>query len=158
GDFAKILAGPNRVVITATKTGMEKNESIFAGFFAAGLTGTEADANKDGRVSIAEAFAFAKTQVAKEYETSKRLLTEHAQISDSSGIASRLAFGGDATSSDPRIVALMGERRVLEASVDSLRRIKASTDSTVYSRELERLLLLIATKTQAIKTLQGGKP
>jgi len=156
GDFAKILAGPNRVIVTATKTGMEKNESMFASVFALGLTGTDADADKDGRISIAEAFAFTKAQVAKAYEASNRLLTEHAVLADSSGIASRIAFGGTASSADPRVTALMGERRVLESSVDSLRRIKATMDSTVYSRELERLLVLVATKTQAIKALQGG--
>jgi hypothetical protein len=159
GDFAKVLAGPNRVIVTATKTGMETNESVFAGYFATGLTGTEADANKDGRVSIAEAFDYAKAQVAREYETSNRMLTEHAVLADSSGIASRIAFGGTATSADPRVTALMGEQRVLLASVDSLRRAKATMDSTAYSHELERLLLLVAAKTQAIKALQpGGKP
>ncbi len=156
GDFAPILAGPNRIIITATKTGMERNESIFAATFAAGLTGTEADANKDGRISIAEAFTYAKAQVAKTYESTNRMLTEHAVLADSSGIASRIAFGGDAASGDPRVVALMGERRVLESSVDSLRRVKPTMDSTAYSRELERLLLLVATKTQAIRALQGG--
>jgi hypothetical protein len=159
GDFAQFLAAPNRVIVTATKTGMEKNESIFAGLFAAGLTGTEADADKDGKVSIAEAFAYAKAQVAKAYDTTNRLLTEHAVLTDSSGLAAGIAFGGDAASSDPRIVALVGERRILEASVDSLRRVKSTTDSTAYNRELERLLLQIATRTQAIKALQGtGKP
>lgn len=159
GDFAKILAGPNRVIVTATKTGMEKNESVFAGYFATGLTGTESDADKDGRISIVEAFEYAKTQVAKLYESTDRLLTEHALLVDSSGIAGRIAFGGDATSADPRIAALVGERRILEASVDSLRRIKTTMDSTTYSRELERLLLDVARKSQAIKALQpGGKP
>lgn len=159
GDFARVLAGPNRVIVTATKTGMERNESIFAGYFAAGLTGTEADADKDGRISIAEAFNYAKVQVAREYERTNRMLTEHAVLADSSGIASRVAFGGDATSADPRVTTLMGEQRVLLASVDSLRRVKATMDSTAYSHELERLLLLVAAKTQAIKALQpGGKP
>ena len=156
GDFARILAGPNRVIVTATKTGMEKNESIFAGYFAAGLAGTEADADKDGRISIAEAFNYARIQVAKAYETTNRLLTEHAVLADTSGIASRIVFGGDATSADPRIAALIGERRVLESSVDSLRRIKMTMDSMAYSHELERLLLLLAARTQAIKALQGG--
>jgi hypothetical protein len=156
GDFAKVLAGPNRVIVTATKTAIEKNESIFAGYFAAGLTGTEADADKDGRVSVVEAFNYARTQVTKAYEATNRLQTEHAVLADSSGIAARIAFGGDATSADPRVTALIGERRVLEASVDSLRQIKAGMDSTVYANALERILLQIAAKTQAIKALQTG--
>lgn len=156
GDFAGVLAGPNRVIVTATKTALEKNESIFAGYFAAALTGTDADANKDGRVSVAEAFTWARTEVAKVYDTTKRLLTEHAVLVDSGGIASRITFGGDAASTDPRVTALVGERRVLEASVDSLRRVKATMDTTAYARELERLLLEVARRTQAIKALQGG--
>ena len=115
-------------------------------------------ADKDGRISIVEAFNYAKTQVAKTYESTNRLLTEHAVLADSSGIASRIAFGGTAASADPRVNALIGERRVLESSVDSLRRNKATMDSTGYSNALERLLLQIAAKTQAIKALQGGKP
>lgn len=156
GDFAQVLAGPNRVIVTATKTALERNESIFAGYFATGLTGTDADADKDGRVSVAEAFTWARAQVAKAYESTSRLLTEHAVLADSSGIASRIAFGGEAASTDPRVSALVGERRVLEASVDSLRRVKATMDSTAYAAELERLLLEIARRTQAIKALQGG--
>jgi hypothetical protein len=157
GDFAKVLAGPNRVIVTATKTGMEKNESIFAGYFAAGLTGTDADADKDGRVSVLEAFNYARMQVVKVYESTNRMLTEHAVLADSSGIASRIAFGGDAATDDPRVIALLGERRVLEASVDSLRRIKLTMDSTVYTGELERLLLQLAAKTQEINALHAGR-
>jgi hypothetical protein len=139
GDFAPLLAGPNRVIVTATRTAIERNESIFAVYFAKGLTGTEADADKDGRVSIVEAFDYAREQVAKAYEST-----------------ARVAFGGDATSADPRVSALMGERRVLEASVDSLRRLKTTMASTAYSHELERLLLQVAAKTRAIKALQSG--
>jgi hypothetical protein len=156
GDFAPILAGPNRVIITATRTAMERNASLFAGFFAKALTTPDADTDKDGRISVAEAFNWARDQVAKAYDDARHLLTEHAVLVDSSGIATGIAFGGEAASTDPRVVALVGERRVLEARVDSLRRMKATTDSTTYAARLEDLLLQIATKTQAIKQLQGG--
>jgi hypothetical protein len=156
GDFAPVLAGPNRVIVTATKTAIERNESIFASYFVQGLTGTEADADKDGRVSIVEAFNYARDQVAKAYESTHRLQTEHAMLVDSSGVAADIAFGGDASSLDPRVTALVGERRVLESRVDSLRQLKAAMDSTVYQRSLEQLLLQIAVKTQAIRALQSG--
>lgn len=158
GDFGPLLAGSNRIVITATKTAIERNESIFAGIFAHALTGVDADADKDGRVTVREAFEYARAQVAKAYESSSHLLTEHATIVDSTGLASRVAFGGAAASSDPRVTTLLGERRVLEGSVDSLRRVKASMDSTAYQSRLEELLLQIAGKTQAINKLQGGSP
>ena len=120
------------------------------------LTGTEADADKDGRVSIVEAFTWARDQVAKVYESTNRLQTEHAMLADSGGVAARIAFGGDAASTDPRVMALVGERRVLESLIDSLRRLKPTMDSTAYQQSLEKLLLQIAAKTQAIKALQAG--
>ena len=156
GDFARILAAPNRVIVTATKSAMERNESVFATWFAKGLTGTEADADKDGRVSIIEAFNYARDQVARAYESTNRLQTEHPVLADTSGLALRVAFGGDAASADPRVAALVGERRVLEAQVDSLRRVKSGMDSVAYQHALEQLLLQIAAKTQAIKALQQG--
>lgn len=156
GDFAPLLAGPNRVIVTATRTAIERNESIFAAFFARGLTGTEADADKDGLVSIAEAFNYARDQVAKVYESTNRMQTEHAVLADTSGLAARIAFGGNAASADPRVTELVGQRRVLESQVDSLRRVKIGMDTTAYERALEQLLLQIAAKTHAIKALQSG--
>ncbi|MGH7594664.1 MAG: hypothetical protein ACRELE_12555 [Gemmatimonadales bacterium] len=156
GDFAPILAGPNRVIVTATRTAIERNESVFATFFAQGLVGTDADADQDGRVSVLEAFNYARHQVATAYESTNRLQTEHAMLVDSTGVASRVAFGGEAASSDPRVTALVGERRILESQVDSVRHLKNRMDSTTYQHSLEQLLLRIATKTQAIKALQSG--
>jgi hypothetical protein len=156
GDFAAVLAGPNRAIVTATKTAIERNESVFASWFAKALTGTEADTDKDGRVTIVEAFTWARDQVAKAYESTNRLQTEHAMLVDSGGVAARIAFGGDAASTDPRVTALVGERRVLESLIDSLRRLKPTMDSTAYEQSLEKLLLQIAAKTQAIRALQAG--
>ena len=84
------------------------------------------------------------------YESSNRLQTEHAQLSDST-LAARIAFGGAAASNDPRVVALMAERQALEADVAALRAKKASMAVDAYDRELERLLLALAEKTQAIR-------
>ncbi|MGH7582581.1 MAG: hypothetical protein ACREL5_05095 [Gemmatimonadales bacterium] len=158
GDFGPVLAGPGRVIITATRTALERNATIFGDAFAAALTGTAADANKDGTVSVAEAFDAARAEVAREYDETRRLQTEHAVMIDSSGIASRIGFGGAATSADPRVIALVGERRTLEGQVDSLRHIKATMDSTSYQRELERLLLLVARKTRTIDSLRRTAP
>ena len=99
---------------------------------------------------------YARDQVAKAYESTSRMQTEHAMLADTSGVAGRVAFGGDAASADPRVTLLVGERRGLELQVDSLRRLKAGMDSTSYQHALEELLLRIAAKTQAIKALQSG--
>ena len=161
GDFAKVLAAPNRVVVTATKSALERNESLFARHFAAALKDAAADVDKDGRVSLREAFDYAKREVARAYETDNRLLTEHAQLDDAGSLASVLALGGGTTSTDPKVVALVGERRALEAQVAALRARKESMDAAAYDTQLEALLLDLARKNQAIRAAEaagGRKP
>lgn len=150
GDFIGVLARPGRVVITATRTALERNETSFAAPFVQGLTGGGADADKDGRVSVLEAFAFARKEVERAYEADNRMLTEHSVLSDSS-LARSIAFGGVTTTADPRVAALVAERQALESQVAALRARKDSLDPATYDRELERLLVAIAEKTRAIR-------
>ncbi len=162
GGFLKVLAGPRRVVITATKTGFERNATMFGDFFVRALSSDAADADKNGRVSAAEAFQYASREVARAYETGKRLLTEHAQLDDSeSGALARavdFALVEDSTAGDPRVATLVAERRRLEAAIAELRGRKARTDSTAYQRELERLLVSLAEANQAIRAIQRQTP
>lgn len=156
GDFVPVLSAPGRVVVTATRSAVEKNDAEFLQHFTRALTTDDADVNKDGRLSVLEAFRFARAEVIKSYESSNRMLTEHAVVSDSV-TAMRIAFGRTATSSDPRVATLVAERQALESQVAALRGRKASMDSTVYDAELEKLLLAIAEKTAAIKAAGGGR-
>jgi hypothetical protein len=175
GDLLPLLSAPNRVVMTATRSASERNASIFADKIALGLSSGDADADKDGTVSALEAYRFAKTAVARVYESDKRLLTEHAQLDDNGdragspdpgvapskdgALAAQVTFQRRAESTDPRIVALVAERRALESQLAELRARKATTDSVAYSRDLERLLVEIATRTRAIRAIeQGGRP
>lgn len=173
GDFVPTLKAPNRVVISAVKSATERNASIFGTWIARGLASGEADGDKDGRISALEAFDFARANVRKIYESDNRLLSEHAQLDDDGDgkgsaapgvgestdgqLAKRIAFGGKAASADPRVAALVAERSVLERQVDELRRKKATMDEATYERELERLLLAVAEKTQAIRAIEPGK-
>jgi hypothetical protein len=156
GDFVGALAAPGRIVVTATRSALERNETVFAEHFVRGLASMAADGDKDGRVSALEAFAYAKREVVRAYESGNRLLTEHAQLGDT-GLAASVTFGRTAAAPDPRVAGLVAERRALEARVVELRNRKTTMDSTVYERELERLLLEIATKTRAIRAV-GGRP
>jgi hypothetical protein len=161
GDFQKVLAGRNRVILTATKSSQERNESLFGGYFAAALSGDSADADKNGKVSIFEAFEAARAQVATEYERERRLLTEHAVLEDGAeGALARATFlgGGGAEaaeraeeSADPVLAALERERRDLEDRIEALKATKESLPSERYDRELERLLLDLAMKSQEIR-------
>src|SRR4029079_12294722 len=82
GDVLPILSAPNRVVITATKSSFERNESQFAGYFVAALAGDGADVDKDGRVSMLEAFRYAAAETKRHYEDASKIQTEHAQLDD----------------------------------------------------------------------------
>lgn len=156
GDFAETLKGPRRVIVTATRTALERNETRFATPFVRALTTDEADADRDGRVSVLESFGYAKREVARVYEADKRLLTEHAVISDST-LARSVSFGAPrSTTTDPRAAALVAERSELEAQVASLRGRKDKMTAAAYESELERLLVQVAQKTQAIRALSAG--
>jgi hypothetical protein len=155
GDFVPVLAGPGRIVMTATKTAFERNESVFAGFLADGLSLGSADSDKDGRISVLEAFQFAKQETAKSYTDANKIMTEHAQLSDST-LAQLVRFGAAATSSDPKVAALQTELRDLQDQLTLLKSRKAQMDSAKYDSELERLLIAIAEKTDAIKKAGGG--
>jgi hypothetical protein len=156
GDFVNALAGPGRVIITATRTAMERNETTFATHFLSGLATDEADANKDTRISALEAFDYAKKEVARAYELEKKLLTERAQLSDTT-LASTIVFGAVKGNADPRVAALVAERRTLEEQVATLRAKKDSMAADAYDAELERLLLAIAEKSAQIRALGGGQ-
>ena len=158
GDFVGVLAGPKRLIVTATRTALERNESRFATPFVRGLTSGEADADKDGKVSVLEAFAYAKKEVARVYDTDNKMLTEHASLSDSA-LARSVTFGaqrGESAPLNPRAAALVAERSELEAKVAALRGKKESMPPAAYETELERLLVQVAEKSQAIRALGPG--
>ncbi|WP_439643359.1 hypothetical protein [Gemmatimonas sp.] len=156
GDFVPVLATPGRVVVTATRSAVEKNDAEFLQFFTRALTSDDADADKDGRLSVLEAFRFARTEVEKSYEAGNRILTEHAVLSDSV-VAARIAFGKRGSSTNPKVAALLAERQVLESQVAALRTRKSTMDAAAYEAELERLLLALAEKSAAIKAAGGSK-
>ncbi len=156
GDFSRVLAGPGRVIITATRTALERNETTFATHFLRGLATGEADADKDDRISALEAFEYAKREVARAYEADNKLLTERAQLTDTT-LAATLVFGALHSDADPRVAALVAERRALEDEVAALRAKKETMTAEAYESALERLLLAIAEKTQQIRALGGGQ-
>ena len=80
--FLSELSGPNRVIITATKSGYELNYARFGQYFADALSEPQADLDKDGQTSLLETFLIASQRVAEFYETQGRLATEHALLDD----------------------------------------------------------------------------
>lgn len=178
GDFVKKLSGKNRVIVTATKTGFERNETLFAGYFVSAYVKDGADADKDGRVSLLEAFAYAKREVQREYESTNRLQTEHAILDDDGDGAGRAdpgARGPDgamasrfflqpsvalsgAAASDPRVAGLLATQSRLQAQLDSLRLAKGIMKEADYERALEDILTKISENASALRALGVRKP
>ena len=61
--FLRQLARPGRIVITATDSIAQEFETIFPEFFVKAFSDPGADADKDGRVSVFEAFFYASANV-----------------------------------------------------------------------------------------------
>jgi len=173
GPFVADLSGASRTIVTATRNGAEQYATLFGGYFIDALVSESADSDKNKRVSVLEAFQFAKGEVAKAYEREGLLATEHALLDDNgdkdgsqdptatgkdgrvANIVSLGTVGGDNLPADPKIRALYLERRDLERRVESLRLLKESMEPGRYSSELEKLVTAIALKTREIRTAEG---
>jgi hypothetical protein len=81
--FINHLSGPDRVVVTATRSGSESNYARFGEHMAGAIDDPAADLDKDGQVSLLEAFLTAAGRVREFYRTEARLATEHPLIDDS---------------------------------------------------------------------------
>ena len=170
GEFVKPMAGEGRVVITATRSGNEQNATVFAEYFIAGLNDDAADADKNGRVSVLEAFSYATKLTADYYKQKNRLATEHALIDDNGdGTGHEEATAGDGTlaktmyldskplqqaSGDAELARLLSERQRLEEAVEKLKARKAELKPEDYDRQLEDLLVELAKINQGIKARQ----
>jgi len=80
--FLSILSGPQRVVITATKSGYEQNYARFGEYLAGAIAEPRADLDKDGQTSLLEAFLTASHRVDEFYLAAGRLATERALLDD----------------------------------------------------------------------------
>jgi hypothetical protein len=170
GEFIKPLSGKNRIVITATRSGMEKNATIFPEHFIAAMGNSEADADKNGRVSVLEAFNFASKMTADSYEQEGKIVTEHALIDDNGdGVGHQKAEEGDGTlartcyfdslpqqqaGGDAELAKLFSERMRLEGEVEQLKARKEKMKEEEYETALEKLLVELARVNQNIKGKQ----
>ena len=176
GEFVPALSAKGRTIVTATKTGFEKNEVMFPRFFVRAYAGEGADSDKNGRVSLLEAFDYARTEVARSYEEANKLQTEHALIEDNgdkTGSAKPELKKGDgataqglflapelsaaAAAADPKLAGLYREKRAIEDRITELRRTKDVMPAAEYEAQLEKLLVDLALKSQEIRA-SGGKP
>jgi hypothetical protein len=150
GAVLETWAAENRTLITATRSGSERNATRFAQHFAAALAAGSADINKNGAITAQEAFDYASRSVADSFEKDGTLATEHPQLAGGAPArftVARLGSAGpavEAAPANPAVAALVAEREKLDADIEALRARRESMPNDVYLTELQKLLVQLA--------------
>jgi hypothetical protein len=169
GGSIEFLRKANRIVITATKTGTEKNATVFARYWAEALRDPAADADKNEAISALEAFHYAQRKTTEFFDTQKRLATEHSVLEDTGkgeGEKSPSAENGEgklasafplvrlganaAAAKDPAKRQLLDRKEEIEQGIDKLKYEKAAMPTDAYKKQLTQLLLELAKIQEAL--------
>jgi hypothetical protein len=170
--FAAGLTGDRRIVITATAVPAQRYSTIFAEGFAKALTAPEGDLDKNGRISIWEAFTHASRLQKLHFEQKGLLATERALIEDNGdGVGRDAGATGDdgmlatmtyldavveTRPTDPALQMLLQRQDLLTQQVDELRRKKATMPSAAYDAAWEKLMVDLAMLGAEIRKKGGG--
>jgi hypothetical protein len=165
--FLEELSQRGRVVITATDSVAQRFATVFPEHFVRGLSDLSADFDKNGRISIWEAFASASASVKQYYEQRGQLSTERPVLDDNGDKVGREADapGPDGTvarstyldaepgtiTADVALAGLQRRRAALEAQLDELKAKKDSLAAEDYEAQLERVLVELARVARQIR-------
>jgi hypothetical protein len=167
GGSVAALEKPGRGVIAATKSGTEKNATVFARYWVEALQDPTADVDKSDSISAMEAFEFAQRKTAAFYESQKRLATEHPVFEDtgknepvrepskSEGVLlanfTVLRIGAaQKQANNPAKQALLAKKEDLEQKIDALKYQKAAMDPADYKQQLTAALVQLAQVQQEL--------
>lgn len=175
GGFVQALSGPRRIILSATRTPRERNATVFPRYFVEALSTDAADLDKDGSVSLLEAFVYARAEVARHYAEERQILVENAILDDNGDgqgspdpglqapdgrLAAAFRFRGAvvaaAATADPVLARLYRERQEIQARIDALRSGRGGMAQEEYDRRLEELLVELALKNREVRAREGG--
>lgn len=166
--FLERLAGPRRVVITATDSAAQRFQTVFPEYFIKAFADEAADLDKNGRVSIWEAFAAASTGVRRHYQQRGQLSTERALLNDTGdGVGVEAARPGEngslaariyldapvpgAAPTDEVLLKLLQRKAILEAEVEDLKIRRTFLPPDEYAAEFERLMIELARVSRDVR-------
>lgn len=169
GGSIGALQKSGRIVIAATKTGTEKNATVFARYWVEALRDSSADVDKNEAITALEAFQYADRKTTSFYESQKRLATEHAIIEDTGkkeGVRAATTENGEGllatnfvllrlgaaqkAANDPAKRALLDKKEELERKIDTLKYQKAAMSADDYKAQLSSALLDLARVQQEL--------
>ena len=138
-------AGEGRTLITATRSGFERNATRFATHWAKALADGSADINKNGVITAQEAFDYASREVEDAFKTAGTLATEHPQIKGDGAARFMVARLASAPApATPALAALDKQKTDLEGKIEALRVRRTEMPNDQYLNELQALLLQLA--------------
>src|SRR5258708_38328616 len=163
GGSIGALQKVGRIVISATKTGTEKNATVFARYWVDSLRDGSADTDKNESITALEAFVYADRKTASFYESQKRLATEHSVLEDTGkkeAVRAPSAENGEGqlaanftvlrigsaqkAANDPAKRTLLDEKEQLERKIDLLKYQKDAMSAEDYKKQLSDALLELA--------------
>ena len=153
GAISDGLKRDDRTLILATRSGAERHATRFGNYFAAALSDTGADIDKNNIVTAGEAFQFAERQVADYYERNGQLATEHPRIEGSQAGRFGLARLGSRApaGTDAELRLLLTQRDALNADIEELRLRRDAMSVDAYQADLLEKMLELATLEERIE-------
>lgn len=170
GGAVAALKKPGRAIITATKSGTEKNATVFARYWIEALRDPAADVDKNESITALEAFQYAERKTAEFYESQKRLATEHPQFEDTGKSDPVRAPAGESNeglllstftllrigqaqraAADPAKRDLLAKKEALEQKIDKLKYEKAAMPEDEYKSQLTAALVELARVQQELE-------
>ncbi|MDD9895182.1 MAG: hypothetical protein OXU24_05255 [Gammaproteobacteria bacterium] len=171
--FSTSLSSEGRVVISSTRSPSERYDPVFSRFFIEALDNRNGDRDKNNRVSMLEAFEYAKSNVDAWYEEQGRLASEHAGLDDNGDALFALNPTVDATDGrlaeiayidtpvddtanlSPEARELKAQMQDIERSVFILRGSKQDFLEDDYWQQMEGLLVDLARATGRFNEVAG---
>jgi hypothetical protein len=157
GALLEPLQNENRILVTATRNGNEKNATFFGKYFVEALSSEDADLNKNNSISIEEAFSYAQRQVEEYFESQGQLATEHAEISGDGAAQFTLARINPVVISteNPRIAELQEQSLEVDRQIESLQLRRGEMSNAEYIEQLQALILQSARINEEIDQLSS---
>ena len=176
--FIDVLSAPDRIIITATRAGTQRNETVFPQFLVEAFTSPEADLDKNGDLSVREVFQFAAEKTNRSFTETSHLATEHALLDDTGdaqgfrveeldaaaeGNLAAITFFKRrtailATVSDANreaVASLLHSKEAVERDIAALKSRKNRLDEDRYYAQLENLFVTLARLNDRIEA--GGQ-
>lgn len=155
GALLEPLENENRILVAATRNGIERNATFFGEYFVEALGSEDADLNKNNNISIEEAFAYAQRQVEEHFESQGQLATEHAELVGDGSAQFTLARINPVviSSENPRIVELQEQNLDIDRQIESLQLRRTELENQDYIEQLQELILQSARINEEIEQL-----